>query len=239
MNITATTLGALIGVSLLATNGQALVAQPTMKPVTATSSHVVTAAASKPVVSASTAAPVAPAPEAPVIVTVQPGDYLEKLAQDNNSTSLRMFYANPVITTPDLVFPDQQLRVPAADETLAARDVPVNQQIATSTVTEATQGTVPQQTVARAAVATPTAVVSDGSVWDRLAACESGGNWAINTGNGFYGGLQFTLSSWQAAGGSGYPNAASREEQIARGQVLQSRQGWGAWPACTAKLGIN
>jgi LysM repeat protein len=239
MNITATTLGALIGVSLLATNGHTVVGQTTMKPVTATSSHVVTAAASKPVVSTPKAAdPVAPAPAAPVIVTVQPGDYLEKLAQENNSTALRLFYANPVITTPDLVFPDQQLRVPAADETLAARDVPVNQQIETPTVAEATQATVPQQTVTRSAVATA-AVVSDGSVWDRLAACESGGNWAINTGNGFYGGLQFTLSSWQAAGGSGYPNEASRDEQIARGQVLQSRQGWGAWPACTAKLGIN
>ncbi len=78
-----------------------------------------------------------------------------------------------------------------------------------------------------------------GSVWNALAACESGGNWAINTGNGFYGGLQFTLSSWHAVGGTGYPNEASPAEQIARAQILQSRQGWGAWPACTAKLGIR
>jgi hypothetical protein len=80
--------------------------------------------------------------------------------------------------------------------------------------------------------------VAGGSVWDSLAACESGGNWAINTGNGFYGGLQFTLSSWQAVGGSGYPNQASREEQIMRGQMLQARGGWGNWPACSAKLGL-
>lgn len=88
---------------------------------------------------------------------------------------------------------------------------------------------------------TPTVVapsVTGGSVWDSIASCESGGNWAINTGNGFYGGLQFTLSSWQAVGGSGYPNEASREEQIERAQILQSMQGWGAWPVCAAKAGL-
>lgn len=73
--------------------------------------------------------------------------------------------------------------------------------------------------------------------WDQLAECESGGDWSINTGNGFYGGIQFQLSSWQAVGGSGYPHEASREEQIARGQALWEQQGWGAWPACTASFG--
>lgn len=82
-------------------------------------------------------------------------------------------------------------------------------------------------------------IASDGSVWDRLAQCESGGNWAISTGNGYYGGLQFTMSSWAAVGGSGNPAAASRDEQINRGKILQSRQGWGAWPACSAKLGLS
>jgi hypothetical protein len=75
-------------------------------------------------------------------------------------------------------------------------------------------------------------------VWDRLAQCESGGNWSINTGNGYYGGLQFTLSTWRSLGGSGYPNQASRSEQIARAQALQARSGWGQWPACAAKLGL-
>jgi uncharacterized protein YabE (DUF348 family) len=78
-----------------------------------------------------------------------------------------------------------------------------------------------------------------GSVWDRLAQCEAGGNWSINTGNGFYGGLQFTLSTWRAYGGTGMPHEASREEQIAVGKRVQAAQGWGAWPACTAKLGIS
>ena len=68
--------------------------------------------------------------------------------------------------------------------------------------------------------------VTSGSVWDRLAQCESGGNWAINTGNGFYGGLQFTLSTWRAFGGTGMPHQASRETQIAVATKVQASQGW-------------
>jgi len=66
----------------------------------------------------------------------------------------------------------------------------------------------------------------------RIASCESGRRWHINTGNGFYGGLQFTLSSWRAVGGSGYPHHASRLEQMYRGVRLMRIQGWGAWPNC-------
>ena len=85
---------------------------------------------------------------------------------------------------------------------------------------------------------TPSASVASGSVWDRLAQCESGGNWSINTGNGYYGGLQFSLSTWRAYGGSGYPHQNSRAQQIAIGQKLQAAAGWGQWPACSAKLGL-
>lgn len=77
------------------------------------------------------------------------------------------------------------------------------------------------------------------AVWDRLAQCESGGNWSINTGNGYYGGLQFSLSSWRWVGGSGYPHHHSRDEQIRRAEMLLERQGWGAWPACSRKLGLR
>ncbi len=80
---------------------------------------------------------------------------------------------------------------------------------------------------------------ASGSTWDALAQCESGGNWAINTGNGYYGGLQFTLSTWQANGGSGNPAAASRSAQIAVAERVLASQGWGAWPACSAKLGLS
>jgi uncharacterized protein YabE (DUF348 family) len=78
-----------------------------------------------------------------------------------------------------------------------------------------------------------------GSVWDKLAQCESGGNWSINTGNGYYGGLQFSLSTWRAYGGTGYPHQASRDEQIRIAKKLQADAGWGAWPACSSKLGLR
>lgn len=81
-----------------------------------------------------------------------------------------------------------------------------------------------------------------GSVWDTLAQCESTGNWSINTGNGFHGGLQFHPQTWTAYGGGEYaPYAymATREEQIAIAEKVQAAQGWGAWPACTAKMGLR
>ncbi|HSX67701.1 ubiquitin-like domain-containing protein [Nocardioides sp.] len=77
------------------------------------------------------------------------------------------------------------------------------------------------------------------TVWDRLAQCESGGNWALNTGNGYYGGIQFSASTWHSVGGTGLPHEHSREEQIKRGQILQSRAGWGQWPHCSAQLGLR
>jgi resuscitation-promoting factor RpfA len=81
--------------------------------------------------------------------------------------------------------------------------------------------------------ATPT------STWDALAQCESGGNWSINTGNGFSGGLQFTSSTWAAYGGTGSPENASREQQIAVAERVQASQGWGAWPSCSSQLGLS
>jgi hypothetical protein len=88
-------------------------------------------------------------------------------------------------------------------------------------------------------VSVPGGQVTSSNVWDLLAQCEAGGNWAINSGNGYYGGLQFLPESWQAVGGVGLPHQATREEQIVRGTILQQRQGWGAWPACAAKLGLR
>src|SRR5450830_1736201 len=88
-----------------------------------------------------------------------------------------------------------------------------------------------------ASAATPAA--TSASTWDALAQCESGGNWSTNTGNGFSGGLQFTQSTWAANGGTGSPASASREQQIAVAQNVQASQGWGAWPACAAQLGLS
>jgi LysM repeat protein len=178
----------------------------------------------------------APVTPVPVMVQVQPGDYLDKIANDHNTTYLRLYYANSDIQNPDLIYPGQTLRIPAETEQLAARALPVNAPVAVQSevATNASAGTAPVIKTSFAANFDP----GTGSVWDRIAACESGGNWSISTGNGFYGGLQFTLGSWSGVGGSGNPANASREEQIARAEILQSRQGWGAWPACSAKLGL-
>jgi resuscitation-promoting factor RpfB len=86
----------------------------------------------------------------------------------------------------------------------------------------------------------PTTNFASGStVWDQLAQCESGGNWAINTGNGYYGGLQFNLQTWQAYGGTGLPSENSRETQIAVATRLRDATGgYGSWPSCSAQLGL-
>ncbi|WP_037161475.1 resuscitation-promoting factor [Rhodococcoides fascians] len=84
--------------------------------------------------------------------------------------------------------------------------------------------------------------VENGAIWDALAQCEATGNWAINTGNGFFGGVQFDQNTWERQGGLKYaPRAdlATREEQIAIASVTQKSQGWGAWPACTSRLGYR
>jgi len=170
---------------------------------------------------------------APNNVTVQVGDSLSKIAADNNTSYVRLFNANDTITDPDLIYPGNIIRIPTADEQLPSRPLPAK--VVEQMAAQAPAAAAP---VAQPAPTYQPVAVSGDSVWDRLAQCESGGNWAINTGNGFYGGLQFTMSSWAGVGGSGSPAAASREEQIARAQILQSRQGWGAWPACSAKLGL-
>ncbi|WP_420848851.1 transglycosylase family protein [Prauserella marina] len=88
----------------------------------------------------------------------------------------------------------------------------------------------------------PQPQISDGAVWDSLAQCEATGNWSINTGNGYYGGLQFNKSTWDAYGGgqyAAYPHEASREQQIAIAtKVRDDRGGYGAWPHCSSKLGL-
>ncbi|WP_305094207.1 resuscitation-promoting factor [Prescottella sp. R16] len=84
--------------------------------------------------------------------------------------------------------------------------------------------------------------VRNGATWDALAQCEATGNWAINTGNGYYGGVQFDQNTWERQGGLKYaPRAdlATREEQIAIASRTQETQGWGAWPSCTGKLGLR
>jgi hypothetical protein len=145
------------------------------------------------------------------------GDTLSSIAQDSGTTWQELWRANPSIADPDLIYTGQSIDVPDGDATASESSVLSNAEPA----------------AAKSSAAAPQ------SVWDRLAMCESTGNWSINTGNGFYGGLQFTLSSWRAVGGSGYPHQASKAEQIQRAEKLLAIQGWGAWPACSAKLGLR
>lgn len=165
------------------------------------------------------------------IVTVQSGDSLVKIANKHKTTYKRIFDANKKIESPDLIFPGQKLRIPKKSEKLRSRTVA---QVVSAPVTR----TQPVAVAAPQPAPAPANYATGDSVWDQIAACESGGNWAINTGNGYYGGLQFTLGTWQANGGSGYPHQASRSEQIRVAKNVQASQGWGAWPACTAKLGL-
>ena len=82
------------------------------------------------------------------------------------------------------------------------------------------------------------------AVWDKLVQCEAGGNWSINSGNGYYGGLQFDKSTWDAYGGdqyAAYPHQASREQQISVATKVRDARGgsYGAWPGCSSKLGLG
>lgn len=84
--------------------------------------------------------------------------------------------------------------------------------------------------------------VTNSAAWDALAQCEAGGNWAINTGNGYYGGVQFDQNTWERNGGlryAGRADLATREEQIAIAEVTRARQGWGAWPTCSSRVGVR
>lgn len=189
--------------------------------------------------------PTPPANQVPttVNVVIQPNDTLTQIATDHNSTYVRIYDANSQIDNPDIIYPGENVRIPTDDEQLADRPLPA--EVATTSAADVSVSAAVAPVVHRAApvrpympASTATVTSSGNGVWDAIARCESGGNWAINTGNGYYGGLQFTLSSWRAVGGSGYPNEASPAEQIARAQMLQARQGWGAWPVCSVKAGV-
>lgn len=126
----------------------------------------------------------------------------------------------------------------ATSETLRAAPLPTP----ASAPMEATLYNIATAKLAPAAPAPQGVVTSDGdTVWDDLAQCESGGNWAINTGNGYYGGLQFSLGTWQGYGGgefAAYAHEASREQQIGVAERLHAARGYAPWPACRAELGL-
>ncbi|WP_120004836.1 transglycosylase family protein [Nesterenkonia muleiensis] len=112
----------------------------------------------------------------------------------------------------------------------------------TSTWKKFLGGSAAAAALAGGAIVAQAPVANAQSDWDRLAQCESGGNWSINTGNGFYGGLQFMKATWDSMGGqqyAEYPHQASKSEQIAVASKLQAAAGWGQWPSCSAQLGLS
>ena len=107
-----------------------------------------------------------------------------------------------------------------------------------------TQTSIPTQTPTPTPTPTPEPTTppvdpNNDAIWDQISSCEAGNNWATDTGNGYYGGLQFSQSAWESVGGTGNPAQASREEQIMRGKMLRDRRGsFSAWGACAARLGL-
>lgn len=184
------------------------------------------------------------------MVQINPGDTLEAIATAHNTTYVRIFNANPHISNPDLINAGDSVRIPAESEELPDRFGEIQAQAAAYQAQVAAQqaqyATQPQYTQQPQATyqapqpaAAPVANV-DGGVWDTIAQCESGGNWAIDTGNGYSGGLQFAPGTWAAYGdGSASAAAASKEAQIAAAERVLAAQGWGAWPACSAKAGLR
>jgi LysM repeat protein len=161
-------------------------------------------------------------------VTVNEGDTLDGIATQHQTTYVRLFDANTDIQDPNLIYAGEKVRIPKADEQLADRPLP---SAAPVVADNTAASSAPAQTYGYAA---PVTHYSSGTGWDGVAACESGGNWAINTGNGYYGGLQFTQQTWAGAGGLAYaPRAdlATPAQQIA----IASKLSMGNWPVCGAR----
>jgi LysM repeat protein len=170
-------------------------------------------------------------------VVVKRGDTLSKVAKQAKLASWRPLWdLNTKIAHPNLIYPGQKLAVPAKGEKVKHRPLPA---LAVTRVVSAERSAAPASSSRRSTVTRSAAAPASGSVWDRLAQCESGGNWGINTGNGYSGGLQFSAGTWRANGGSGSAHNASRAEQIRVAERVRASQGWGAWPACSSRLGLR
>jgi LysM repeat protein len=178
---------------------------------------------------------------APASYTVQQGDSLSAIAARTYGKAAdwpAVWWVNRhQLANPNLIAAGQRLRLPASGQVPAwmahaahaATPAPAPAPAAVS---------VPQASPSAAAPAsTATPASSGGANWSAIAGCESGGNWSANTGNGFYGGLQFTEQTWLAYGGGQYAssaNLATEAQQIAVAERVLSGQGIGAWPVCGA-----
>jgi LysM repeat protein len=184
----------------------------------------------------------------PASYTVQPGDSLSAIAAHaygNGADWPAIWWANrQQVANPNTIAVGQHLQLPASGQVpswmarAAMAAIPAASPApAPATPVTGTQAdpAVPAQAVPVQAAASP--ADSGGTNWSAIAACESGGNWSANTGNGFYGGLQFTEQTWLAYGGGQYAssaNLASQSQQVAVAQQVLEGQGIGAWPVCGA-----
>ena len=197
----------------------------------------------KPLIAVTVALNPAPAHHGPGSYTVRPGDTLSVIAARAYGSPAgwpAVWWANRrQVRDPDLITAGQRLVLPGSHQvppwlaraalaaTAVARPAPA-----------ARAGTAPAAPAAPARASSPAPASSGGTNWAAIAACESGGNWAASTGNGFYGGLQFTEQTWLGYGGGRYAssaNLATPAQQIAVAQNVLAGQGIGAWPVCGAR----
>jgi LysM repeat protein len=166
----------------------------------------------------------------PASYTVRAGDSLSSIAAHaygNRADWPAVWWANRrQVPNPNVISVGQRLQLPASGH------VPAWMERAALAAAHARPATRSSSVAHRSAKAP---VSSDGVNWAAIAACESGGNWSANTGNGFYGGLQFSEGTWLAYGGGRYApsaNLASESQQIAVAERVLAGQGIGAWPVC-------
>ena len=170
--------------------------------------------------------------------TVKQGDTLSAIAAHAYGKAAdwpAVWWANRhQVPNPNVIAAGQRLRLPASGQVSAsmarAAQAAIPAPVAAASVSQAAPA-------AAAPVSTAAPASSGGANWSAIAACESGGNWSDNTGNGFYGGLQFTEQTWLGYGGGQYAssaNQASAAQQIAVAQGYCAGQGIGAWPVCGA-----
>ena len=174
--------------------------------------------------------------------TVQQGDSLSAIAAHTYGKAAdwpAVWWVNRhQMANPDQIAAGQRLRLPASGQvpTWMARAAQAAALPGTSPTASAVSGPQPSSPAA-APVSTSAPASSGGANWSAIAACESGGNWSANTGNGFYGGLQFTEQTWLGYGGGQYAssaNLATPAQQIAVAERVLAGQGIGAWPTCGA-----
>lgn len=165
-----------------------------------------------------------PAPQ-PKIHVVGDGDSLSTIAQAEQLDSWRpLWNANPSIENPDLIFAGEQITVPVGPTT--DRPLPAGVVVEPAPATAVTS----PQAVVRHAAAPANYAAGAGGLLANIRMRESGGNYATNTGNGFYGAYQFNLGTWRGVGGSGLPSDASPAEQDMRAQMLYNERGCSPWP---------